>query len=798
MGLKQSIVVKNEFTHNGVNTPGKGSRGGTPGQYVLRYMARVEASETITPVPESPDTSIFDYTTRYMLREDATERFKASGDPEASPYALEYEFEELDKLTGRSFGNKGISLSDTTVRDSSQEIQDAFDEGHSVQKVILSFTEDYLKEGKVLSPDYEHKGRGSYKGNIDQMKLRQAITKGVDKLTNVGHYADPEWVGVIQVDTNHVHAHLAIVDKEFSPSRLMDDGHDKGKLTQREMMNLRRGIHSELNEMKAIKGFHKQVSLERQNVVGYVKDFAYDHIGKNSRLQIMMAALPEEQHKWRYGSNRKDMQHANELAEQFVQTIFEEQPVRSGYQEASRSIDQYINERVQTEDIDQNEQERLKRNGEKLLTERSVNGVYDSFKVFDKTKLSTQTPMLDIQSSSEDELMENLSDGFDQAGFELRVRGYSNRRDHHTKNSKQYKELIDNFDETNEQETVAPDAFILRRFYEEELEWHMALADKYRSFFRLNGRRDRQYQQKYEPIYEELQERYVELETQDEFMASVADGSAYEQLDGFDTASDVFKNPQEADRQIEDLYGVHQGSRAFSGLYRDGLEAELERAKVDYTKDLREYTFDAFMDGVATQDDWVRLQPEHRSIDAYDYEMSVSNASTKFVEPNPPQVREVGITDDHFDAIKALDIHHLGVDYYTKSDRTISQENRENFAEAMQWREYFLDVSQTYLEATQQVGQLNALRPIADDVDAMRQSVDAMSRDGLIPTIEPISDEVREKRNSRTFRVDTRVDVLSSMEQHLVLSDDELDEALSPTTPATRERTIVDDFDGLD
>ena len=47
MSLKQSIVVVNEYTIK--NSKG-GSRGGTPGDYVLRYMARDKAVEDLTPV----------------------------------------------------------------------------------------------------------------------------------------------------------------------------------------------------------------------------------------------------------------------------------------------------------------------------------------------------------------------------------------------------------------------------------------------------------------------------------------------------------------------------------------------------------------------------------------------------------------------------------------------------------------------------------------------------------------------------------------------------------------------------
>lgn len=778
MGLKQSIIVKNEFTHNGVNTPGKGSRGGTPGQYVLRYMARIEATETVTPVPETPDGSIIDYTQRYMMREDATEQLKASSKPNVSVHELNHTFEQQDQLSGRSFGNRGISLSDNTVRDSSQMIQDAFDDGHAVQKIILSFTEDYLKDNGILSPGYKHKGRGSYKGHIDQLKLRLAVTNGVNKMTAVGNYADPEWVGVIQVDTNHVHAHLALVDKEFSPSRMMDDGRDKGKLTQREMMNLRRGIQYELNEMKSIKSFYSQATSERQNVVSFIKDYAHDHIGKNTRLQLLMAALPEKQQLWRFSTNRKEMQYPNELAEKFVESVFEEQPVKSGYRDATHAIRQYIQGRVDTEGIDRDEQQRLAKNGRKLLVERSVNGLYGALKVFNKAELTVQTPMIDIQSSSDEELMSSLSDNFDQVGFELRIRGYSNRRDVHTKESAKFKQLIDVFDEAHEQNNVSDDAYVLRRFYEEELEWHMGLTDKYRSFFKINGQKDKQKAEQHYPQYERLTERYNTLKLKDDFINDVDNGTILEGLIGFNDSSDVFKNSSQFDSYVEELYGVKQGSRAFSDFYREGLEQDIKREKTAYMNDLRAYTFDCFMDGVLTQKQWVALQHDHRDVDDQTYQQGVSNYDRLFKEPSVPKPTSDGLPDGHFDDIKSMDIHHLGLDFYGKADRSISKRNRERFAEVMQWREYFLDGAEQFLEATGQTNELQAVEYIGNDVKDMRKAVDDMSRDGLIPTVKPIGSDKGIQRNSRTIRVDTGIDVLSSLQQNIMISENELETEL--------------------
>ena len=60
--LKRSIVIVNEYTIKPKNG-GKGSRGSTPGDYVVRYMARELATETMAPIRRTP---VEDFTIRYI------------------------------------------------------------------------------------------------------------------------------------------------------------------------------------------------------------------------------------------------------------------------------------------------------------------------------------------------------------------------------------------------------------------------------------------------------------------------------------------------------------------------------------------------------------------------------------------------------------------------------------------------------------------------------------------------------------------------------------------------------------
>ena len=71
MGLKQSIVVKNQFTVKTGDSGGR--RGTTPGRYVTRYMARKGATEPIAPIRQNHTD---DFIQKYMAREVATESLR--------------------------------------------------------------------------------------------------------------------------------------------------------------------------------------------------------------------------------------------------------------------------------------------------------------------------------------------------------------------------------------------------------------------------------------------------------------------------------------------------------------------------------------------------------------------------------------------------------------------------------------------------------------------------------------------------------------------------------------------------
>ena len=128
MGLSQDIVVKSRFS---IPTGhGTGTRGGTPGKFILRYMSRDLAGENIAPTRVSETE---DYLHRYDLREQAVQ------DSVDIP-TLRRKIKDSQKRGGVAFGDGDPSLSEYKLRQVSKDIQSRFDRGKTAIETVLSFT----------------------------------------------------------------------------------------------------------------------------------------------------------------------------------------------------------------------------------------------------------------------------------------------------------------------------------------------------------------------------------------------------------------------------------------------------------------------------------------------------------------------------------------------------------------------------------------------------------------------------------------------------------------------------------
>lgn len=549
MGLKQNIVIRNQYTVKGAD--GKGSRGSTPGAYVLRYMARDLATEPIAPIPVqrsihhitdqyAPDMfaatggDVAEFITRYMAREDAVEqvqgddvyvpkrgRSKAKDDDNTSSaasndddtptalqmsthtpnkVALKQAFYQQRKLSGMAFGNDDVSLSDADLRAQAALIQQLFDEGHTVMKTVVSFKHEYLREQKVVPDDLVVTKYGDYRGNVDQLRLRTALMNGMERMGRM-YYDDVRYVGVIQVDTKHVHCHFAFVDA--GKGTVMPDGTQRGKMTAPQMQQLRRGVNDSLHSQREMTQLSSAVNYEKRNVASYVRKWAYDHINQESSAQFILACLPDDTTLWRAGSHAKDMRRANALVEDLVMQRLDAPD--SPYAAAMDEVHAYADERARREDLSAAQREELVDEGRRRIVDGAINSVYHVLKQVPYVERTVSTEFMDAMAVDTDVLRGRMiaaavddksqQQGVDTYGLGLKFRSYQSRLDHHSEQSRLYREKLRMWEDAYAQGEATDASFVMAQFYEVEAEYHEMATSKYQHFLTSFPDNDRVEQQ---------------------------------------------------------------------------------------------------------------------------------------------------------------------------------------------------------------------------------------------------------------------------------------------------------------
>ena len=480
--ISKGIVIVNEFTING-------SRGATPGRYVIEYMARDGASENLTPtvardekieamerkmhdvykqdVNKGRNENMPDYITRYMARDTATDVAVLDGVTDTG--VVRQAFGTLQGYSGLAFGPDSLSLSHKEVLEKARMVQEQHDMGKPVLKTVISFETDYLKEMGVLPEDFEPRHRGDFYGKSDQAKLRLAVQHG---LANIAHeYSDLDYIGLFQVDTMHLHCHLAMVDKGPG-KRFTKNGEQRGMLDENMKMAVKRGIDNSLDQSKTMRPLSIQMEGERRNTIGYIKRFTHRIMEERGLPQYLLACLPKDDKSlWKASINadggpdnqmeirkgrsvkkiKGNMKKANEIVRSYVIDLLnrpdfgfaESMAAKHRYLEARRDrgdFDEYYAYRKRgagknrksvrvklTPDEAVRDQEAKYRNE---ITERGMNAVYDVLKGVDDATMTLHTPLLDAMSMPYEEMANYIKDD-KLIEFGFRLRSYFSRLDYH-------------------------------------------------------------------------------------------------------------------------------------------------------------------------------------------------------------------------------------------------------------------------------------------------------------------------------------------------------------------------------
>ena len=682
MGLKQSIVVKNQFTVKTGDSGGR--RGTTPGRYVTRYMARKGATEPIAPIRQSRTD---DFIQKYMARESATEALR-------NPIEVQRKAEDVVKFGGVAFGYGQVALSDEELIDASNDIQRCFDEGKTVLKTVISFDEDYLRENDIIDSNFVFQKAGDYRGHIDQLKLRRAIMSGLERMGR--SYDDLQYIGVIQVDTGHVHCHLAMVDKGVG--KLVDNGEQKGKITQRAMNQFRRGVDLELDNQKTIQYMASHFQAEKRNVKSFVKKMSYIAIDEHGLGQLMLAALPDNSNLWRADSNDKRMIKANRLAREFVRNIFNKD--ESGYREAQAGVLAYVNKRAEREDLSDKEQQYLIGRGYKQIEDKAINSVYETLRQYRDNDFKVHTRMLDIAVSDLDQLVSQRDDPLAQFGY--RLRSYSSRRKHHMEEKHKYKKLVLELESKPDRNEIA-DAFL--EFYRHEMLYNAQLQAKYQTFLSFLPKRN-EFEQDVRDLID-YEKRMIDLERM------INDKSMRRM------------KPENAENFGYSTYGQHGGQ--YVALKNTSiLEARLDVMMETFKKhesDLNDKLFDAGFKLV-------------RDVDKFS------------LVPDLPY---------KFDDVKALDLHHLGYDFLYDAD--VSVTNVAKFVIMAKERSMLYDKVEYYLKNTEQEEALSQFD--GEDIRLMAEYADKLALNPVVKSEVAESGELEVAHDTISLERDLESELLN-------------------------------------
>ena len=652
MGLKQDIVVRSRFSVP--SSPGHGSRGGTPGEFIMRYMSRPTAIENIMP-------------TRVSEAEEALHRFEvrdAASKEEDDVPSIRHRIRKSQKKGGVAFCNDDPSLSDAKLKVVSKEMQDRFDRGHTAIETIISFTDDYLRDNGVLDPDVVLEKPGDFAGHVDQLKLRRAIMNGLDKLGR--NFDDLRYVGVIQVDTKKIHCHIVMSD--FGYGRRMDDGSQKGKLSSKDKMTIRRGIDTYLDDKQSVRMMSSSVMHDKRNALCYIKRFTHKTMAQQGLPQFLLACLPDNRNYWSANSNRQEMRKANAIVREFVSDIL--QPVGQQpspmYRKAHQSIVEYANARKAREGISDDEYMKLVRDGEERLITDCMNGVYSVLKQIPKEQMTVRTPMLQAMSMDYESMAmavqsRTVEDPMMEFGFKLR--SYASRLDYHRREYHRFKQEYEEYENTpdkSEESKALGDHLALERDYQ------MMLMVKYQYFLTFLPSDD-EFEDDFDALMKQ-QERIVKMDQMGRDPSFTRMGTIA------------------ADNYGLSVYGIPRGSMIKS------LPAVWER----------------------------RVENEQHKYDAM-----LSSFNDKLLDAGL-HFDGKGVTKEKsfpFDDVKALDLHHLGYDFPT--DIMISKRNIDRFVEVANHRYQSFLGAKEYLERTGQSAGLSAL--LDRDVTVMKEMADKFS-----------------------------------------------------------------------
>lgn len=753
--------MKKEFT----NKYQKGRHGSTPGKFITRYISRMNAAEPITTlnVDIDPATEL-QFKMRYLNRNGLAQNSIEQYD-DAKNYINKVK--QHESLDGKAFGNTGVSYSNRETRDTAKKVQSLYDEGHSVSKLVFSFSHDYMKRHHMVDDEYRNTGHGSLRGHVDQLRVREAIQAGMEALTTSGDYTNPIWVATVHTNTDDLHVHCVLVDDvDLEDSKRLvrseDIPQDYGYVNDTQSKKFRKAVDLKFRELDTMQTLKQEQPSDELNLDTAKKKIEFSHYKLNNTLQKLTASLPKDAEKWDTYAEPELMKRPNEWLETYITEIMTNYPKRSGWDNLQPVIEQRLQQIPEEQRLPYRDymQDTLYRLSEGYI----LDDIRDSLEYQPLTEHNMYLTQQAVDNDDPQEMQAafDLNTQENNAGFSLSLRHlvqYQKRKKDHEKWAKIMNEQIHLFDLDHRQDADFTQESPIRNWYKVHGQVERARVDKYRYMLKaqdgipLNNipelRRDRDDLQRRHDYIDKLAVLEIpEKENVSDAVVHALDNcddkvQVLEFKDLINKAYNGESMTREEARQLDNFGGKDSemiGSKAYYAQHPEMFRTDLFEYATQYAMDNEAYSMRCWEQGAVHGDEVT---------DAYTYMQHLMAGQND--QPAQPRLFNEVYTREYFDTVKGSDLHDMLHDFSANQSRDLSDSTISTYDKTIS-AELSADLlADNYLAQRNQANDyitdsLNSTRQYREFADVIKDQR-SLPKAAEITTAEMLPETLAEKRN---------------------------------------------------
>lgn len=230
---------------------------------------------------------------------------------------------------------------DTMTLGDRKEFQDKMDaakkHGSMLWTDVVSFDNRWLERQGLYNPKT---------GELKSEALRGASRKMLDVLGKREQLNQPFWLASVHRNTDNIHIHFAIMEKENS-RKMVDVGGEmqpRGNFKQSTIYAMKSAFANELVDLSRVQA---RITEERSNVREAVYQNAKEAMNRSDfrdRLNAFIKLLPADRRKWNYQSlHRMDPSLTKEL-DKITDELLKDDPHLEKYKDLVGDVDEFYKE----------------------------------------------------------------------------------------------------------------------------------------------------------------------------------------------------------------------------------------------------------------------------------------------------------------------------------------------------------------------------------------------------------------------------------------------------------------------